>query len=147
MKAGFLSSALISSKGMASPATHAQPPQDLLARRKLTTPASIAPLTVTMNNSDVPPRKMPEAQHKKPTASSVDIFRAHSKKLKKDNLGRVRMSIRMAPDAHLHLKLLAAHSRKSAQCILEEALQEYTERHGPDILPESCNCVQNRVMS
>jgi len=57
------------------------------------------------------------------------------------------MSVRMKTEDHLLLKLLAAHSRKSAQCIMEDALREYASTHGDDILPTTCDCVRNKAFS
>ncbi|WP_373085790.1 hypothetical protein [Sneathiella sp.] len=62
-------------------------------------------------------------------------------KLKKDGLGRIRISVRMAPQDHLQLKLIAAHTQMSAQTIFETALEEYVANHGTEILPQSCKCI------
>ncbi len=166
MKAAFLSSSLISSKGSAAPATRSQPPQDLLVGRmpsskpssashqadqvrKANSVATSAPVTASRDtskqtaNSDMPRTPI----RRKPVASTADSYRREQKKLRKDKMGRVRMSIRLDPEDHLALKLLAAHSRKSSQNILEEALREYSDRHAEEILPQSCNCLQKPVLS
>ncbi|PHQ66973.1 MAG: hypothetical protein COB93_11455 [Sneathiella sp.] len=65
--------------------------------------------------------------------------------LKKDNLGRIRISVRMAPKDHLQLKLIAAHTQMSAQAIFETALEEYVSNHGTELLPESCSCVLDKT--
>ncbi|USG59852.1 hypothetical protein NBZ79_11755 [Sneathiella marina] len=65
-------------------------------------------------------------------------------KLTKDKLGRIRISVRMAPKDHLQLKLIAAHTQMSAQAIFETALEEYVSKHGSSILPESCACVLDK---
>ncbi|MEX0583313.1 MAG: hypothetical protein WD185_06555 [Sneathiella sp.] len=65
-------------------------------------------------------------------------------KLKKDGLGRIRISVRMSPKDHLQLKLIAAHTQMSAQSIFETALEEYVSNHGTKILPQSCNCVLDK---
>jgi hypothetical protein len=174
MKAAFLSSSLISSKGMAEPASRSQPPKELIAHRKLTPEqtASVKPeITLERKTGSVlnrvsasahPPSEQPAASiqapvlnlqvpqeeqvrkpiRRKPVASSAQQYKQEQKKLKKDKLGRVRMSIRLDPDDHLALKLLAAHARKSSQNILEEALREYTTNHGHSILPQNCDCLQ-----
>lgn len=69
---------------------------------------------------------------------------AEVSKLKKDGLGRIRISVRMAPQDHLQLKLIAAHTQMSAQSIFETALEEYVANHGTKILPQSCNCVLDK---
>ena len=156
MKAAFLSSSLISSKGSAAPATRSQPPQDLLARRTpiskpnpMTNPVGIQTTQVPHEGakqavaSDLPRTPV----RRKPVASTADSYRRAQKKLRKDKMGRVRMSIRLDPEDHLALKLLAAHSRKSSQNILEEALREYSDRHAEEILPQSCNCLQKPILS
>lgn len=65
-------------------------------------------------------------------------------KLTKDKLGRIRISVRMAPKDHLQLKLIAAHTQMSAQAIFETALEEYVSKHGSSILPDSCACVLDK---
>jgi len=65
-------------------------------------------------------------------------------KLTKDKLGRIRISVRMAPKDHLQLKLIAAHTQMSAQAIFETALEEYVSKHGSSILPENCACVLDK---
>jgi len=173
MKAAFLSSSLISSKGSAAPATRSQPPQELLVRRTPTDkptadraltspqrdqigkPASIASPAGPQNPQilqDEPRQAAPNNTKRtpigrKPVASTAASYRREQKKLRKDKMGRVRMSIRLDPEDHLALKLLAAHSRKSSQNILEEALREYSDRHAEEILPQSCNCLQKPVLS
>ncbi len=175
MKAAFLSSSLISSKGMAEPASRSQPPKELIAHRKRAPkqPALVKPeITLERKTGSVlnrvsantrattaEPQAMPaqapsqslQGSHdqqarkpirRKPVATSAARYQQEQKKLKKDKLGRVRMSIRLDPDDHLALKLLAAHSRKSSQNILEEALREYTANHGQSILPQTCDCLQ-----
>ena len=171
MKAAFLSGSLISSKGMAEPASRAEPPKDLIARRTTPnqTPVSAKPAIDVERKTDTVLRRVsvrPVSEvygqendqqkpaeiakiaeqsrpllRRKPVASSVNVYKTEQKKLKKDGLGRVRMSIRLDPDDHLTLKLLAAHSRKSSQVILEEALREYTINHAETILPQSCHCL------
>ncbi len=69
---------------------------------------------------------------------------AEVSKLKKDGLGRIRISVRMSPRDHLQLKLIAAHTQMSAQSIFETALEEYVANHGTEILPQSCNCVLDK---
>ncbi len=69
---------------------------------------------------------------------------AEVSKLKKDGLGRIRISVRMTPKDHLQLKLIAAHTQMSAQSIFETALEEYVANHGTEILPQSCNCVLDK---
>ncbi|MCC3305029.1 hypothetical protein [Sneathiella sp. HT1-7] len=74
----------------------------------------------------------------------VQEIAAEVSKLKKDGLGRIRISVRMTPKDHLQLKLIAAHTQMSAQSIFETALEEYVANHGTAILPQSCNCVLDK---
>jgi hypothetical protein len=69
---------------------------------------------------------------------------AEVSKLKKDGLGRIRISVRMSPQDHLQLKLIAAHTQMSAQSIFETALEEYVANHGTEILPQTCHCVLDK---
>lgn len=177
MKAAFLSGSLISSKGSAAPATRSQPPQDLLARRvpvsksvaaqesnRSSAPSQTDQIRKPSSITNPVRTKASQVLHdepnqtavsdaartpirRKPVASTADSYRREQKKLRKDTMGRVRMSIRLDPEDHLALKLLAAHSRKSSQNILEEALREYADRHAEEILPQSCNCLQKPILS
>ena len=164
MKAAFLSGSLISSKGSATPATRSKAASELLAahkRQHLPQETSERPVQahvereVQMTPPKVSARPVAQASEpeitvrqpirQKPTVDSADKYKAEQKKLKKDKLGRVRMSVRLAPDDHLTLKLLSTHARKSSQFILEEALREYVENHGDEILPQTCNCLLKQI--
>jgi len=50
---------------------------------------------------------------------------------------RVRVSLRLDMDHHLRLKLIAAHSRRTLQSVLIEALDDYFDRHTPDVVDRS----------
>lgn len=80
-----------------------------------------------------------------PSESRLEEIASEVSKLKKDKLGRIRISVRMAPKDHLQLKLIAAHTQMSAQAIFETALEEYVANHGRDILPESCSCILDKT--
>ncbi|MCF8466800.1 MAG: hypothetical protein K9G33_05315 [Sneathiella sp.] len=85
----------------------------------------------------------PKRQEPLPNEKYEEIAEEVSK-LKKDGLGRIRISVRMSPKDHLQLKLIAAHTQMSAQSIFETALEEYVANHGTEILPQSCNCVLDK---
>ncbi len=89
-----------------------------------------------------PPRAHDLLQDKEEPEENLKV---HSETLKKDRLGRVRMSVRMTPEQHLHLKLIAAHSHMSAQSIIEHAMDEYVERHGADLIPGACACIRDKM--
>lgn len=61
--------------------------------------------------------------------------------LKQDHFGRVRLSIRLDPDRHLRLKLLAAHTRSSVQDLLIAALDAYLEDMGQSVNDGACACL------
>ncbi|MBO6827547.1 MAG: hypothetical protein JJ879_15195 [Sneathiella sp.] len=143
MKAAFLSGSLISSKGMAGPATQRQAPQELLAQK--------APVQAKQPTPTPTPSRKPTAQAAPPAGTDIREDRTYrqlkqqNQKLKRDDLGRVRMSLRLDPEEHLTLKLLSAYAHQTAQQILEQALKEYVANHGDEILPNSCNCIRDRV--
>lgn len=211
MKAAFLSSSLIASKGKAAPASPRLTPKNLLDDdkkdsnthvsriydrvREYAEPQSTAPEqeasetpeqdisdtiteTLELDSDDNVPAFMTrettsptkavadcngtpscqKADVSRPSANGVSSRReitpiedekvqeiaAEVSKLKKDGLGRVRISVRMTPKDHLQLKLIAAHTQMSAQSIFETALEEYVANHGTAILPQSCNCVLDK---
>jgi hypothetical protein len=152
MKAAFLSSSLISAKGSAGPATRSQPPQEILARKSVPPREKRA---ATRDVKTVAPMASPKATASatapktapSPIADySMKALRKQSDQLRKDNLGRVRMSLRMDPEEHLTLKLLCAYSHKSAQEIMEDALREYVDNHADEFLPLDCDCIRDRLL-
>lgn len=148
MKAAFLSSSLIASKGTAGPVSKALRPGKLLERssrvkqiyagdtkaRRQAAPSLIPTDEMRAHQLLNEPKLKPE-------------LREQSQNLKKDALGRVRMSVRMTTEQHLHLKLIAAHAHLSAQAIIEQALDEYVTRHGTDLIPNACNCIKDKIFS
>ncbi|MAZ03347.1 MAG: hypothetical protein CMN56_09430 [Sneathiella sp.] len=108
-------------------------------------------LAVSLDESTVSQREPAPSAHSAPTRELPPLAEAKAKeiahqvaKLKKDGLGRIRISVRMSPKDHLQLKLIAAHTQMSAQSIFETALEEYVINHGSEILPQSCNCVLDK---
>lgn len=206
MKAAFLTSSLIASKGKAAPATTRPTPQHLLAEdaranvhgvsriyqrvREYAEPEKPARTDREMEAEDLSPatpaddfrrnpafggldeaaqaaisqevsRTLSEVVPPAPAASPATaaaaavartpIDEAEARRiadevmqLKRDGLGRIRISVRMSPRDHLQLKLISAHTQMSAQAIFETALEEYIANHGPRILPQSCNCVLDK---
>ena len=53
---------------------------------------------------------------------------------------RVKMSLRLDPGRHLRLKLTAAHMRVSVQELLTNALDQYLNQVGPQVLGGDCRC-------
>ncbi|MCG8493920.1 MAG: hypothetical protein MI743_20065 [Sneathiellales bacterium] len=167
MKAAFLSSSLISPKGSAGPATKTSLPGELLAKSRraekiykgekpkqqnqqirpdIQAQPSERPTTAQPASSSVV--EQPARAHKVLNEQPVDtdIIAQTTQNMRRDKFGRVRMSIRMTPEQHLNLKLISAHSRKSAQVIMEEALSEYVSRHGDALIPGACVCVQDKIL-
>lgn len=99
-------------------------------------PVSATRAAMNGSSADAAPSPLGEEQARR--------IAAEVSKLKKDGLGRIRISVRMAPQDHLQLKLIAAHTQMSAQSIFETALEEYVANHGTRILPQSCNCVLDK---
>ncbi|MDF2367328.1 hypothetical protein [Sneathiella sp.] len=210
MKAAFLSSSLIASKGKAAPASPRLTPRNLLDDDKkngnnhvsriydrvreyaethdaapeqnasnssegvsVSNGKDNAPAFMARESDSATPEKAATAHNGSSPFQSTDFSRASTpkpavngtlndaensplgeekaqeiaaevSKLKKDGLGRIRISVRMSPKDHLQLKLIAAHTQMSAQSIFETALEEYVANHGSDILPQSCNCVLDK---
>lgn len=150
MKAAFLSSSLISSKGSAGPVTRALPPKDLVNKSKRAEaiyngPSQIHSAPVTQHIASEPVTSPMLAPTPVQASAPVENLKDHTDSMKKDRLGRVRMSIRMTPEQHLKLKLLSAHSKMSAQTIIETALDEYVQRNNSELIPSNCACVQDKM--
>ncbi|WP_138380630.1 hypothetical protein [Luteithermobacter gelatinilyticus] len=54
---------------------------------------------------------------------------------------RIAMTLRMDKESHLRLRLYTAHSRKSCQEVLMEALEMYFEQHCCDLDKKNCSCL------
>jgi hypothetical protein len=67
--------------------------------------------------------------------------------LRRDRMGRVRHSLRLDPQRHLRLKLLAAHTQQSLQEILLAALDDHLARHGDGVLDGHCACLSKGELS
>ena len=87
----------------------------------------------------------------RPTVAAVDTasrgqgaarpVRDRDAPLVRDHFGRVRLSLRLDPHRHLRLKLLAAHSHRSIQETLIDALDTYLADQGQSIRDGSCTCL------
>ncbi len=58
---------------------------------------------------------------------------------------RARLSVRLDPQRHLRLRLLAAHKQAHIQDILVEALDDYVAREAPSLGLETCQCLTSEV--
>ncbi|WP_282610597.1 hypothetical protein [Pelagibius sp. Alg239-R121] len=158
MKAASLTSSLLAPKGAAAPSGIAPPVQaagddqvqlapEHLEHDQKTLRQQVAALTTSFGResaadkdaaeantpasrvSDVVKRAAP--QRKRTSAKRARGKRAASPKL--DDLGRIKMSLRLDEKRHLMLKLAAAHLNKSAQELLVEALDGHLNKLAGDI--------------
>ncbi len=126
-----LTSALLARKGMAgpsaAPASHAnmvewmpgQPP------RPAATPPPPAPPEPTSLRADLSDRIGPKQSESKAKESVPTAPRSTEK--------RVRVSLRLDVDRHLRMKLVATHLNSTMQNLFTQAIDEYFERHIPDM--------------
>jgi hypothetical protein len=56
--------------------------------------------------------------------------------------GRVRVAFRLDEPRHRRLRLAAAHLRKSAQAVIQAAIDHYLERIVANSLREPCPCLE-----
>ncbi len=132
LKPARLTSALVTRKGMTSPSAappiranmvesmRAQPP---LPAETPPSPAAPEPTPLRADLSDwIGPRKS-EGKAKK---SVLTAPRSAEK--------RVRVSLRLDVDRHLRMKLVATHLNRTLQSLFTQAIDEYFERHTPDML-------------
>lgn len=129
-KAAGLTSSLMSRKGAASPAVPA-------LQKDGVTPAPMAraePAPTHKGTEWLPsrPDALTFAQKRSEPASLIGTL---PKRRSKN--GRVRISLRLDMDRHLRLKLITAHSRRTMQSVLLEALDDYFERRTPDTVDHS----------
>lgn len=94
--------------------------------------------------------------HKKQTNNSLNVSKNNNvdqasapengkqNKLSKNaETKRIAMTLRMEQEDHLKLRLFAAHSRKSCQEIISEALELYLIKSEKVCLMEDCNCLSS----
>ncbi|GEM_PF-2921904 len=81
----------------------------------------------TRQNGPTPNDKSGENLNISKEAVPDDVASNHGKKSSGKSVGtkRIAMTLRMAPENHLRLRILSAHTRKSCQAILSEALDLY----------------------
>jgi hypothetical protein len=143
MKTARLNSSLLMRKGCASPipnlTPYAAPPSQAVEQDTSELEAS---------------RQAPDqeaAGAPRPTAATVAArsrgqgtvrpVRDRNAPLVRDHFGRVRLSLRLDPHRHLRLKLLAAHSHRSIQETLIDALDIYLAEQSQSIRDGSCTCL------
>jgi hypothetical protein len=99
--------------------------------------------------AEAPDREVARAP--RPTVAAVDPasrgqgaarpVRDRDAPLVRDHFGRVRLSLRLDPHRHLRLKLLAAHSHRSIQETLIDALDTYLVDQSQSIRDGNCTCL------
>ncbi len=109
----------------------------LLARKGTAVPSVFAPTAMP----PMPP-KPPAPTHTAPTPpaaaarqSAADADGAIARP-KRNATGRIKMSLRLKPDLHLKLKLVAAFRRDSAQKLLVAAIEHYLDQAAPSAARE-----------
>ncbi len=87
--------------------------------------------------------QMPSPRSSKPVvpvARLADLARRNAPEIGPKRDGRSRLSVRLDPVRHLRLKLVSAHTGKSLQNILIEALDEHIGRAAPKLQAGTCAC-------
>jgi hypothetical protein len=131
LKPTSLTSALLSRKGMASPSAapasranmvESMPGQPPLPAETAPSPATPEP---TPLRADLPDWIGPKKSASKAKESVPTAPRSAEK--------RVRVSLRLDVDRHLRMKLVATHLNSTMQSLFTQAIDEYFERHTPDM--------------
>ena len=132
LKPARLTSALLTRKGMASPsaapASRANMVESMQGQPPLPagTPPSPATPKPTPLHADLSDRIRPKKSERKAGESMPTAPRSAEK--------RVRVSLRLDVDRHLRMKLVATHLNSTMQSVFTQAIDEYFERHTPDML-------------
>ncbi len=131
LKPTRLSSTLLTRKGMASPSP-APPSRAHMAESKQARPSLLAetppspatpeptPLRADLSDWIGPRENESKAEESVPTAPQSAVK-------------RVRVSLRLDVDRHLRMKLVATHLNCTLQSLFTQAIDEYFERHAPDM--------------
>ncbi len=131
LKPASLTSGLLTRKGMASPSAapasranlvESIPGQPPLPAETAPSPATpeLTPLRADLSDWIGPKKSESEAKESVPTAP-----RSAEK--------RVRVSLRLDVGRHLRMKLVATHLNSTMQSLFTQAIDEYFERHIPDM--------------
>ncbi len=132
LKPASLTSALLTRKGMASPsaapASRANMVESMQGQPPLPaeTPSSPATPEPTPLRADLSDRIRAKKSERKAGESMPAAPRSAEK--------RVRVSLRLDVDRHLRMKLVTTHLNSTMQSVFIQAIDEYFERHTPDML-------------
>lgn len=55
--------------------------------------------------------------------------------------GAARLTVRLDPDQHRRLRIVAAHTRQSIQAVMMAALDRYVGEAAPDLIRNGCRCL------
>ncbi len=131
LKPASLTSALLTRKGMAAPsaapasrANMVEPMQGPPPLPAETPPSSATPEPVPLR-ADLSDWIGPKKSQSKAGESMPTAPRSAEK--------RVRVSLRLDVDRHLRMKLVATHLNRTLQSLFTQAIDEYFERHTPDM--------------
>ncbi len=153
--AASLTSTLLARKGAASPARSnssgydalAQDlAHDLAANRPVGPQAAVAPAAGSYSAPTVVDNAAADAAEAAPSLQEpVAIDAPKPQKPVKPRAasgshGKAAMTVRLDTERHFKLRLLSAHSNRSSQQILIDALDQYLSQHGADISPHMCAC-------
>lgn len=100
----------------------------LLARKGAAVPSTFAPTAM-------PPAPTPPAAVARKAPQAADTGAAVARP-KRNGTGRIKMSLRLKPDLHLKLKLVAAFRRESAQKLLVAAIERHLDQMAPNAARE-----------
>ncbi len=126
-----LTGALLTREGMAGPSAAPASPADMVEwmpgqpPRPAATPPPPAPPEPTPLRADLSDRIGPKKSESKAKESVPTAPRSTEK--------RVRVSLRLDVDRHLRMKLVATHLNSTMQSLFTQAIDEYFERHIPDM--------------
>lgn len=99
--------------------------------------SEIAELTQKQSNAVVEPQEVVKQKVVKTTEKRVEKEKNVAKATK-----RIAMTLRMEQEDHLKLRLYAAHSRKSCQEIISDALDAYLSKDDKVCNISDCSCLK-----
>lgn len=100
--------------------------------------SEIAELTQKQNNALVEPPKVVQKEAVVSSKTEQPPVKNTAKAGK-----RIAMTLRMEQNDHLKLRLYAAHSRKSCQDIISDALEMYLSKEDKVCNISDCSCLKN----
>ncbi len=169
MKSAPLTSRLLARKGAAAPSRLGDAPlaRDVDHRDDLSDIADHLALLPAIEDSDAllrlaPPRPavaelsapdldrlatdaVPSTRSNTKQRSPRAVEIAAEAELKRDRTGRVRLSVRLDPQRHFKLRLIAAHRRLHIQDALTDAIDAYVSHAVDDGAAKSCACLHPKA--